>query len=144
MTLITKLQLAILSLSIALPIQFISAQPTSPELLARYSPDNSAAAHEIWHVSTRGLSQYGRLERDVDKIEYLQLVSGQWQRRTADDSSVSQDIDTCFLIHGSLVSTELVLQVSLDVYQPIPPVVAVANKSRYVIWSWPEIGRVHA
>ena len=137
MTSITKLQLVILSLSIALPIQFISAQPTSPELLARYSPDNIAAAHEIWHVSTRGLSQYEQLERDVDKIEYQQLVSGQWQRRTGDDFSESQDIDTCFLIHGSPASTELVLQVTLDVYQHIRPVVADANKFRFVIWSWP-------
>ena len=137
MTLITKLQLIILSLSIALPAQFISAQPTSPELLTQYSPDNIAAAHEIWHVSTRGLAQYDKLERDVDNIEYLQLVSGQWLPRTADDFTASQDVDTCFLVHGSPASTELVLQVTLDVYQHIRPVIADANRFRYVIWSWP-------
>jgi|TARA_B110000438_G_scaffold262893_1_gene274497 hypothetical protein len=130
-------QLVISALLVALHTQFISAQSTSAELLAKYSPDNIAAAHEIWHVSTRGLSQYDKLERDLNKIEYLQLVSGQWQTRTAEDFNAGQDIDTCFLIHGSPASTELVLQVTLDVYQHIRPIIADANKFRYVIWSWP-------
>jgi hypothetical protein len=137
MNLTAKLESIILVLSVALTTQYLTAQSTSPELLAKYSPDNIAEAHEIWHVSTRGLSQYDRLEKDLNKIEYLQLISGQWQERTADDFNASQNVDTCFLIHGSPASTELVLQVTLDVYQHVRPVVADTNKFRYVIWSWP-------
>jgi len=137
MTLTTKLLLAIFSISITLAVQSVTAQSTSTELLAKYSPDTIADAHEIWHISTRGLAQYDNLELEVDKIEYLQLVSGEWQQRTADDFNTSQDVDTCFLIHGSPASTELVLQVTLDVYQHIRPVISDTNKFRYVIWSWP-------
>lgn len=137
MILVKQLQFVILSISITLSTQFISAQPPSSELLTKYSPNNIAAAHEIWHVSTRGLAQYGKLERDVDNIEYRQLVSGQWLSRTAVDFSSSQGVDTCFLVHGSPASAEVVLQVTLDVYQHIRPIIADANKFRYVIWSWP-------
>jgi hypothetical protein len=137
MTLTTKLLLAIFSISITLAVQSVTAQSTSTELLAKYAPDTIADAHEIWHISTRGLAQYDNLELEVDKIEYLQLVSGEWQQRTADDFNTSQDVDTCFLIHGSPASTELVLQVTLDVYQHIRPVISDTNKFRYVIWSWP-------
>ncbi|MBT4693234.1 MAG: hypothetical protein HOB73_07820 [Planctomycetaceae bacterium] len=137
MTLLTKFSFVLLSLAVAINTHFASAQPTSPELLAKYSPDNIAAAHEIWHVSTRGLRQYEQLEGDIDKIEYLQLVSGQWQRKTADDFNATQNVDTCFLIHGSPATTELVLQVTLDVYQHIRPVITDTKRFRYVIWSWP-------
>jgi hypothetical protein len=137
MTLTKKLSFAILAFSLALPVQVATAQSTSAELLTKYSPDDIASAHEIWLVSTRGLEQYDNLELEVDKIEYLQLVSGEWQQRTAGDFNTSQDVDTCFLIHGSPASTELVLQVTLDVYQHVRPIITDANKFRYVIWSWP-------
>jgi hypothetical protein len=137
MTLTKKLSFAILAFSLALPVQVATAQSTSAELLTKYSPDDIASAHEIWLVSTRGLEQYDNLELEVDKIEYLQLVSGEWQQRTAGDFNTRQDVDTCFLIHGSPASTELVLQVTLDVYQHVRPIITDANKFRYVIWSWP-------
>ena len=137
MNLITKLPHFILSIFLTLPTQFATAQPTSPELLSKYSPDDIAATHEIWHISTRSLAQYDKLDRDVDQIEYLQLVSGQWQSRSAEVFNAPKDIDTCFLIHGSPASAELVLSVTLDVYQHIRPVVTDSTRFRYVIWSWP-------
>ncbi|MBT4012661.1 MAG: hypothetical protein HN617_12485 [Planctomycetaceae bacterium] len=137
MSLIPKFKSAAFALLIACTTQFVTAQTTPSELLTKYAPADIAAAHEIWHVSTRGLAQYDQLEQDVAKIEYLQLVSGQWKQRTANDFNASQGVDTCFLIHGSPASTELVLQVTLDVYQHIRPVITDAHNFRYVIWSWP-------
>ena len=75
MTSIKLPHLVVSALLLVLHAQFISAEPTSAKLLATYSPTNIADAHEIWHVSTRGLSQYDQLERDLNKIEYLQFTN---------------------------------------------------------------------
>lgn len=106
----------------------------------------SAAAHQLWLVSTR------RLPNSVgarDEIQFdVRRYDGQWKPATIDDLAAAEPGQpTVVLVHGNDTGEEVAVGKGLEVYRAFADKADSEQPFRLVIWSWPSdfvIGPIRA